>query len=169
MFFTRLSKLWYSKKATINPQEWLDTLSTHSVPQKLFAVHYDRSSGPGGQHVNKVNSKCTLTLHSFSECSWVPQEIRNQLIQKRFRYYAPARDCVVIQSDQSRSREANRQVCLEKFTAEIRSTCWFPKPADAEDIHRWKKIREKTDGERLKKKRQKSDKKKSRGKIPYDF
>lgn len=155
----------YSAKTSLPAQQWVDSLTVRALPEKAFSYNFDRSSGPGGQNVNKVNSKCTLTIHAFSKCDWIPQEVRDQLVQRRFRYLSSSRDCVVIQSDQSRSRETNRQICLEKLVSELKTTCWFPKEAQPEDLQRWNAIRRKTSQQRLEGKKIKSDKKKLRRKV----
>lgn len=160
-----LIRSYVATKSSVSPQSWLEDLSSRSLPAKSFSYHFDRSSGPGGQNVNKVNSKCTLTIYNFSKCDWMPQEIRNQLVSKNFRYLSPSRDCVVIQADQSRSRETNRELCLEKLIAGIKATCWFPKEPLIEDIRKWENIRRKTNHVRLEGKRSKSDKKQLRRKV----
>ncbi|CUS22811.1 LAQU0S07e00628g1_1 [Lachancea quebecensis] len=155
----------YSAKTGTSAQQWVESLTAGVLPAKAFSYSFDRSSGPGGQNVNKVNSKCTLTIYAFSKCDWIPQEVRDQLMHRRFRYLSSSRDCVVIQSDQSRSREINRQICLEKLVSELKATCWFPKEVQPEDLERWSAIRRKTSKQRLEGKKFKSDKKKLRRKV----
>lgn len=143
-------------------REWLSKLEAKTVPSKLFVATYDRSSGSGGQNVNKVNSKCTLTLSNFSSCSWFPEEIRRQLLQKRFRYYAPKKDALVIQSDETRSREQNRRNCLDKLVKEVRNSVHFVSETDASTKQKWSDFKRRANDDRLKDKKFHASKKKSR-------
>ncbi len=43
-----------------NPDSLLSITSTLAIPLAEFEFEYARSGGPGGQNVNKVNSKATL-------------------------------------------------------------------------------------------------------------
>lgn len=141
---------------------WLSNLCLDNLPPKLYTTHYNRSSGPGGQSVNKTNSKCTVTINNFSKSSWFPVEIRRQMLHHNFRYYAKNKDALVIQSDTTRSREINKKICLQKMIQEIKNIIIIPKPVDQKDIERWVEIKQSTNDIRLKSKRLKSDKKKLR-------
>ncbi|GAV47798.1 hypothetical protein ZYGR_0I00940 [Zygosaccharomyces rouxii] len=141
--------------------KWVEQLDIRKVPVNLFAVRFDRASGPGGQNVNKVNSKCTLMLYNFSTCSWLPQEVRSQILQKS-RYYARSSDSIVIQASESRSRESNKKLALEKFVNHIKEICWFPKPTEDTTIAKWDQIKRSSHEKRLNNKKMHSDKKKLR-------
>jgi hypothetical protein len=54
-------------------REWLDNLDPSDIPKDAYDVSYARSSGPGGQHVNKTNSKAVvrLDLHK-AKGRWLP-------------------------------------------------------------------------------------------------
>jgi ribosome-associated protein len=73
---------------------------------------FSRSSGPGGQNVNKVNSKATLR--------WiVPQEFLSSPAGRRFKRIAgrfvTLEDHIVIQSQQHRDRHQNMSACRNKL------------------------------------------------------
>lgn len=146
-------------------RKWLDNLSSVDLEPRYFNVRYDRASGPGGQNVNKVNTKCTLTLPSFSKCSLFPDEIKAQLISKRMKYYSPNSDSIIIQSDETRSREQNKIRCFEKLVDTIKETCYFAKDTAIKDIKRWQSIKERTKNLRLKQKKFNSEKKKTRKQL----
>lgn len=150
-------------------RDWVKKLSVTGLPLKQFVLRYDRASGPGGQNVNKVNSKCTLTLHGLSGCSWIPQEVRSTLCSGRFRYYTKNSDSVVIQSDETRSKETNKLKCFEKLIQEIKQTCRFPNDVPLETAEKWAKIKKASNAERMLNKKVRSDKKKGRGKITLNY
>ncbi|CAI1703589.1 hypothetical protein GRS66_010573 [Saccharomyces pastorianus] len=150
-------------------KDWVKTLSVTGLPLKQFVLRYDRASGPGGQNVNKVNSKCTLTLHGLSNFSWIPQEVKSILCSGRFRYYTKNSDSVVIQSDETRSKQINKLKCFEKLIQEIKQTCQFPNDIPIETAEKWAKIKKKSNAERILNKKVHSDKKKSRGKITLNY
>ncbi|AJU03097.1 hypothetical protein H812_YJM1401O00045 [Saccharomyces cerevisiae YJM1401] len=157
------------KSDFVQARNWVGALNVTGLPLNQFTLRYDRASGPGGQNVNKVNSKCTLTLSGLSNCAWIPQEVRNILSSGRFRYYAKGSDSIVIQSDETRSRETNKLKCFEKLVQEIRQTCQFPHDTTAETSKKWNKIKEKANKERLLDKKVHSDKKKNRSKIKFNY
>lgn len=155
--------------APTTPKEWVEMLKPASIPLKMFVVRYDRSSGPGGQHVNKVNSKCTLILRNFSNCSWVPEEVKNQIKEKPFRYYAQSSDSIVVQSDETRSRDNNRQICLEKLVSAVKGSCFFPTETDVTTLKKWDIIKKKSDEVRVRAKKLNSDKKRRRNKVNFTY
>lgn len=64
-------------------QSWLNNLSRNSLPpDSQFSVSYARSSGPGGQNVNKVSTKATLKLDQKYwniDAQWMPLVVRHVL------------------------------------------------------------------------------------------
>ena len=49
------------------------------IPLDKIEFNYARSSGPGGQNVNKVNTKAELRFHVMS-AEWLPMDVRERLI-----------------------------------------------------------------------------------------
>ena len=51
-----------------------------SIPLHEIEHSYSRSSGPGGQNVNKVNTKAEIRFHVPS-ASWMPEDVRKRLVE----------------------------------------------------------------------------------------
>ncbi len=94
------------------------------IPYSEFVMSYVRSSGPGGQNVNKVNSKAVLrwNLHA----SALPVEVRSRLFMRLNNQLTLDGD-ILISSDRYRDQTRNREDCYEKFQSLIRSAVAIPK------------------------------------------
>lgn len=84
-----------------------------SVPRSEFAFEFARSGGPGGQNVNKVNSKATLRWRPAESPSLSP------LLKSRVLRLAAnrlnAEGELVITSQKTRDQGRNIDDCLEKL------------------------------------------------------
>lgn len=62
----------------LQPVNQKDAFSGY-IPINKLQITYSRSSGPGGQHVNTVNTKVDLRF-KLSEAEWIPEKTRNKLL-----------------------------------------------------------------------------------------
>ncbi len=89
--------------------------------QPWLAVAFDRGGGPGGQNVNKVNTRVTL-LFDFEACAlladWQKALIRTRLAG---RMSHDGRVRIVAQND--RSQHANRAAAEERLIELLRRAC----------------------------------------------
>ena len=127
-----------------------------SIPLDEFEFSYARSSGPGGQNVNKVNSKVTLRWNLTA--ATLPEDI-----MKRFRLKWHNRitteDELVIDSQRFRDQPRNREDCLEKLRQMILEVATPP-------TRRRKTRPTKGSKERRLKEKRSTSEKKSRRQIP---
>lgn len=49
------------------------------IPLDKIDLRYSRSSGPGGQNVNKLNTKVDIRFHVAS-ADWLPQAVRDRIV-----------------------------------------------------------------------------------------
>lgn len=95
-----------------------------SIPEDHLQWSFARSSGPGGQNVNKVNSKATLRW-TLPE-NFLPPAPMNRFRKIAQRYITTEGD-VVIQSQQFRDQTQNIDSCREKLKVLIISALIQPK------------------------------------------
>ncbi|KAI1169453.1 peptidyl-tRNA hydrolase domain-containing protein [Nemania sp. FL0916] len=96
-------------------RKWYASFNIDSLPKGHTT--YSRSSGPGGQHVNKTESKAT-SVWPISELSkGMPKLVRSQL--KSSRYYSVRNDAISIQAQEQRSRTANTDLNRQKLFDEV--------------------------------------------------
>lgn len=96
-----------------------------SVPDDELTWTFARSGGPGGQNVNKVNSRAVLRWALGRNLS-LPEEVRTRL-RSRQRNRITAEGDLVIQSQQHRSQERNREECLILLRTLITEALTAPK------------------------------------------
>ncbi|KAG7195149.1 uncharacterized protein KQ657_003670 [Scheffersomyces spartinae] len=159
----------YLKQEINKAREWLDTFNYEKIPRNYFDISFSRSSGPGGQKVNKTSSKATVALSSDrwlnpQFCYWIPAPVRTQLQHNPVRYQTKVGG-LLVQSDSSRNREDNTDECFRKLLREIKDKTFFVAEVSEEDQKRWNEIRKQTNEKRLLEKKKHSDKKKLRSKA----
>ncbi|XBW38466.1 hypothetical protein QEN19_004056 [Hanseniaspora menglaensis] len=157
--------------------QWILKLNKQNIPKLCYEIQYVRSSGPGGQNVNKLNTKCSLKVLNISKSGydltstetktqykWIPSKILEQLLngnkKTEFKqcdlmklYYKPLQDCLVIQSDTQRSRHLNESECFLKLQKMFDQSFYVEREADKEDQEKWDIIRKREKEKRLKDKK----------------
>jgi ribosome-associated protein len=95
------------------------------IPDDEFSWMFVRSSGPGGQNVNKVASKAVLRWNVNASPS-VPDDVKARLGQQQRRRITGDGD-LLLTSQRYRDQERNRLDCLEKLTEMLRAATVIPK------------------------------------------
>jgi len=96
-----------------------------SIPDEEFEWKFIRSSGPGGQNVNKVSSAVQLRF-LLPKNSSLPASARNRL--RRLAGQKLIDDGSILLSARSeRSQEQNRRAALERLAEMIRAALIEPK------------------------------------------
>ena len=131
-----------------------------SIPRSEFRFSFARSPGPGGQHVNKVNSKAVLRW-TVDECRAIPTLMKQRFV-KKFANRISGEGILVLSSHRYRDQPRNVQDCLDKLKAMLLSVAETPKPRKKKKVSMAAKRR------RLETKRRRSATKRMRGKPPSD-
>jgi ribosome-associated protein len=84
-----------------------------SIPEQEFSFQFARSSGPGGQNVNKVNTKAQLRWNVANSPS-LPPAVKSRFVE-RYSNRLTSEGEFVIASQRHRSQEQNIADCKEKL------------------------------------------------------
>ena len=90
---------------------------------------FSRSSGAGGQNVNKVNSKSTLRWDVARSPS-LPEDVRARFLE-RYKRRITARGDLVLTSQRFRDRGRNVADCLEKLRSMLAAVARPPRTRKA--------------------------------------
>ncbi len=137
----------------------LEVNSKIAIPDDEFEISFARSSGPGGQNVNKTNSKAVLHWDVTNSPS-LPWDVKARFL-KAFASRLTTEGSIVIASDESRAQEANVKGCLEKLKAMILTVATPPK------IRKPTKPTKSSQRARVDNKKARSNTKKTRQKVDY--
>jgi ribosome-associated protein len=95
------------------------------IPVREFSWSVARSSGPGGQNVNKVSSKVILRW-SPRNTTGLPADVLARFLG-RYGTRLTERGELIISSERYRDQPKNRADCLDKLAEMIRSVVVPPK------------------------------------------
>jgi len=129
-----------------------------SIPENELEFSFVKSSGSGGQKVNKTNSQVQLRWNLLESESIKP-EIKFRLQEKLLSKLTNSGELIVY-SEQARSQHMNKQNCIDKLIELLKVAAHVPKARKKTRPTRGSKER------RLKEKKIKSATKKLRQKKP---
>jgi ribosome-associated protein len=89
------------------------------IDDSELQFEFARSSGPGGQNVNKVETKVRLLFDVQNSHSLSPRQ--REVIEQRLASRITKAGLLHVTSQRHRNREANRRAVVERFVDLIRS------------------------------------------------
>ena len=130
------------------------------IPFTEFDFSFSRSGGPGGQNVNKVNSKVTLRW-KVTTSPTLPNDVRERFCQRYSRRITTDGE-FVMHSERYRDQGRNVADCLEKLRELLLEVAVAPKKRKPTKPTKGSQER------RLKEKRAASERKSRRRKPGFD-
>ncbi len=127
----------------------LQISSSITIPEAELRLSFARSSGPGGQNVNKVSSKAILHFAAVTSPS-LPPDVRQRFVERYQSRLTNAGE-VVIHSEEYRDQPRNIQSCYDKLREMIVAVLRPPNKRRPTKPTRGSKVR------RLKEKKARSD------------
>lgn len=100
-------------------------MSTPEIPLSEMHIDFVRSSGPGGQNVNKVNTKAQLrwSVGASRVFSW-EQKLR---LRSKLKNRLNKHDEIVLWYDDERSQSQNKQKVIHLLNALVKSALKVPR------------------------------------------
>jgi ribosome-associated protein len=92
----------------------MDTITHPIVPENELSFTYSRSGGPGGQNVNKVETRVTLWFDVNGSASLNDEQ--KQLIHERLSTRINKNGSLWVVSKQHRTQLANRMAAVQRFS-----------------------------------------------------
>ena len=84
-----------------------------------------RSSGPGGQHANKVSSKVELSFHIQSSAGLTERQKKRVLLKLENKLSKEG--LLILQCDESRSQHKNKELVIKRFLKLLEKSLVVPK------------------------------------------
>jgi ribosome-associated protein len=130
------------------------------IPEEELRFTFVRSSGPGGQNVNKLNTKAVLRW-SVQTSRGLPEDVRARF-SKRFAPRITGDGEVLLTSQRFRDQRQNERDCMEKLREMLLAVATPPKRRKKTRPTRASVLR------RREEKRARSRKKQARGRKAFE-
>jgi ribosome-associated protein len=96
-----------------------------AIDENEIQIDFTRSSGPGGQNVNKVSTAVQLRF-DVEQSPSLPEEVRRRLV-KLAGNRITKEGVLLIEASQFRTQEQNRQEALDRLVHLLRQAAHKPK------------------------------------------
>lgn len=124
-----LERLYPQREGVATEQVGLS--SDVDIPTDRLRISYSRSSGPGGQNVNKVNTKAEIRFH-LASADWISENVRLKIAEK-YKNKINKSGEIIITSEVSRYQMRNLADCLQKLRDMVTESSTMPKVVSKEE------------------------------------
>ena len=107
------------------PDPDLRITETVTIPLVELHFQFSRSSGPGGQHVNRTSSQVELTFDVLGSLSL--NEAQRARVLSKLKSYIDTRGILHLTSQTTRSQHRNRAEVIERFASLLQRALHVPK------------------------------------------
>ncbi|KAI9481621.1 MAG: hypothetical protein EXX96DRAFT_595325 [Benjaminiella poitrasii] len=112
--------------------QWQQSFDLRKMPKNHLQLSFSRSSGPGGQNVNKVSTKVELRL-LMSKADWIPDYAKERLKTSKHGE-------VIVTSDRTRSQAKNIEDCYDKLEKMIKESVAVARGPDQATLQRTQQL-----------------------------
>jgi peptidyl-tRNA hydrolase ICT1 len=123
---------------------------------------FARSSGPGGQNVNKLNTKAEIRFN-LTTADWIPEEVKQRLREAQGNKISKNGE-IIISSQEHRTQAKNKEDCITKLQEMLAEAYVEPKERAI-----WEGLGEKGKEMRVQERKKRSAVKDFRRKKNFDF
>lgn len=109
------------------------------IPRDKLQFSFSASSGPGGQNVNRVNTKVELRFKP-EEAHWIPIEMRQRFIDMNRSRINKEGD-MIISSQRERKQDLNLEDCVAKLKQYLEEASWIPKERIATEVPEYENVK----------------------------
>lgn len=96
-----------------------------AIPEHELQITTSRAGGPGGQHVNKSDTRITVRWNVFRTSVLNEQQKERVLLNLKSRLTSEGD--LIVHNSESRSQQQNKKLALQNLAAEIRKALYIPK------------------------------------------
>lgn len=132
-----------------------------SISEEELVFKFSRSSGPGGQNVNKVNTRVTVFFDAAGTKGL--SDAQKKLVLKKLATYTDKRGVIRVVSQRHRTQKANREAAVEKLQELLKGALKKKK------VRKKTKVPKAVKQRRLEEKRRRSILKKQRAERDFEF
>jgi len=100
-------------KMALDAKEMQKLIKAVVLPLDRISFAYARSSGPGGQNVNKLNTKAEARFHVES-ADWLEPDVRRRLADYQSNKVSKDGE-LIVSSQEFRTQSRNREDCIDKL------------------------------------------------------